>query len=227
MALGVAGILYGALQAFGQDDLKRLIAYTSVSHMGFVALGIFAGTEAALQGVVLQMLCHGISTGALFIIAGALQERLGTRDMAAMGGLWNTMPKMAGAGLIFGLASLGLPGTGNFAAEFLVLLGSFSVSPLAVSVSALGLVAAAAYSLRMVQRVFCGPKPEGPHHADLSPRELAVMAVMTGLIVLAGLYPQPVFSTAEQPLKRLTAPIAPAPPPGAASQVRTGEGSGR
>ena len=125
MVLGVAGILYGALLAFGQKDLKRLVAYTSVSHMGFVLLGVFAWNELALQGTVLQMLCHGISTGGLFMLAGSLQERLRTRDIEQMGGLWSSVPKMGGLAMVFAMASLGLPGLGNFVGEFLVLIGVF------------------------------------------------------------------------------------------------------
>src|SRR5690606_12311368 len=111
-----------AFLAFAQTDLKRLIAYTSVSHMGFVLLGIFAFNEIAMQGVVMQMLTHGISTGALFIMAGMLKERLHTRDINQMGGLWTAMPFMGGAAMVFTMASLGLPMLGNFIAEFLILI---------------------------------------------------------------------------------------------------------
>ena len=121
MTLGVIGILYGAMLAFAQDDMKRLVAYTSVSHLGFVLLGIYAGTTLALQGAVIQMLAHGLSTGALFILVGALQERLHTRDMRQIGGLWSSAPRIGAIGLFFAIASLGLPGLGNFVGEFLVL----------------------------------------------------------------------------------------------------------
>src|SRR6185437_5930263 len=122
MGLGVIGILYGAFLSFGQTDLKRLVAYTSVSHMGFVLLGIFAGNPLALQGAVVTMICHGISTGALFVLAGALQERIHSRQLQQMGGLWAAMPRLGGSALFFTLASLGLPGLGDFVGEFLVLL---------------------------------------------------------------------------------------------------------
>ena len=128
MLFGVIGIVYGAMLAFAQTDLKRLIAYTSVSHMGFVLLGIFAFREMAMQGVVMQMLTHGISTGALFVLAGMLKERLHTRDMNKMGGLWTSMPAMGGVAMLFTMASLGLPVLGNFIAEFLILMGTFSVN---------------------------------------------------------------------------------------------------
>ncbi|MCC6347850.1 MAG: NADH-quinone oxidoreductase subunit M, partial [Nitrospirales bacterium] len=136
LALAVGGILYGAVVAFAQTDLKRLVAYTSVSHMGFVLLGIFSWNTLALQGAVMGMLCHGVATGALFIIVGALQERIHTRDTARMGGLWETVPRMGAIALFFALASLGLPGLGNFVGEILVLLGAFRVSPGAAVVAA-------------------------------------------------------------------------------------------
>ena len=128
MAIAVIGILYGALLAFAQTDIKRLVAYTSVSHMGFVLLGIFAWNEVALQGAVIQMLCHGVGTGALFILCGALQERIDTRDTQRMGGLWDASPRMGAIWIFFALAALGLPGMGNFVGEFLVLLGTYRVS---------------------------------------------------------------------------------------------------
>ena len=137
MGLGVLGILYGAILAFAQTDLKRLVAYTSVSHMGFVLLGVFAWNPWALHGAVLEMLCHGLSTGGLFILAGALQERLHTRDLERMGGLWATVPRLGGVGMVLAMASLGLPGLGNFVAEFLVLLGAFQVSPTLTIIAAI------------------------------------------------------------------------------------------
>lgn len=191
--LSVAGIIYGAVLAFSQTDLKRLIAYTSISHMGFVLLGIFALNDIALQGAVMQMISHGVSTGALFIIAGALQERIGTRDMGLMGGLWAAAPKMGAAALFFALASLGLPGLGNFMGEFLVLNGAFRSSAITASVAASGLVFSAVYSLWMVQRVFLGPKGYGGKIADFKSRESALMAVMIAAILLLGFYPQPVL----------------------------------
>ena len=201
MVLGVVGILYGAVMAFSQTDLKRLVAYTSVSHMGFVLLGVFAWNTIALQGVMMQIICHGVGTGALFIIAGMLQERLHTRDMARMSGLRARLPRMAGVAVFFALASLGLPGLGNFVGEFLVLLGAFRVSmPVTASASA-GFIFAAVYSLRMIQKVFHGPalSPAGEEAArisDLSPRESFVMGIMIISLVWMGLFPQSVLDTA-------------------------------
>lgn len=203
MALGVVGILYGAVLAFAQTDLKRLVAYTSISHMGFVLLGIFARNETAMLGAIIQMLSHGISTGALFILAGALQERLHTRDMQHMGGLWAAIPRLGGVWLFFALAALGLPGMGNFIGEFLVLLGVIPVSiPMAV-LAGLGFVASTLYAVRMVQKTFFGAAPEAWKVPDLGPRELAVMAAMIALILWLGLFPRPFLDTARSGLPNL------------------------
>lgn len=203
MILAVASILYGAFQAFGQTDLKRLIAYTSVSHMGFVLLGVFAWNRIALQGAVMQIICHGISTGALFILVGALQERIHTRDLGRMGGLWSVMPRMGAAMMVFSLASLGLPGLGNFIGEFLVLMGAYRVSVMTALAASLGFITSCVYSLWIMQRTFHGPNTEGWKPPDLSIRETAVMAVMTVLIVWLGLFPQPVFTAVNPLLQRL------------------------
>jgi NADH-quinone oxidoreductase subunit M len=203
MALGVVSILYGALLALGQSDLKRLVAYTSVSHMGFVLLGVFAWNQLALQGVVMQMICHGISTGALFMLVGALQQRLGTRDLKQMGGLWDTMPRMGAVFLLFAMASLGLPGLGNFIAEFLILLGAYQVSILWAVLAALGLVAASVYALRMLQASFHGTAVRAWQASDLSLRETAAMTGMVVIIVGLGLFPQWVLNTARGPLQTL------------------------
>jgi NADH-quinone oxidoreductase subunit M len=203
MVLGVVGILYGAILAFAQNDLKRLVAYSSVSHMGFVLIGIFAWNALALQGVVVQMLAHGISTGALFILVGALQERLHTRDMRRMGGLWAVMPRLAAIALFFAIASLGLPGLGNFIGEFLILLGGFPGHRWIVVIATFGVVWAAAYALLLVQRAFQGQP--GPALApDLSVRHLAVMAVLMLAIIGLGIYPRPVIETAAPGIALLT-----------------------
>jgi NADH-quinone oxidoreductase subunit M len=209
MVLAVTGILYGAVLAFAQTDLKRLVAYTSISHLGFVLLGIFAWNEFALQGAVLQMICHGISTGALFMLAGALQARLHTRDMRRMGGLWSRVPRLGGVGLFFAMAALGLPGLGNFLAEFLVLLGSFQVSALLTVMAALGLVAATVYALRLIQWTFHGPTTEGRRIPDLTARDMAAMAVMIAALVWLGLYPQAVLKAAAPVLNDLQQVVEP------------------
>jgi NADH-quinone oxidoreductase subunit M len=203
MVLAVIGIIYGAVLAFGQIDLKRLVAYTSVSHMGFVLLGIFAGNLISLSGAVVQMVAHGVSTGALFIIVGMVQERVHTRDMERMGGFWSLMPRLSSVGLVFALASLGLPGFGNFVAEFMVLLGTFRVSGPITAVAAGGLVLAAIYSLWIVQRVFHGEARSRLMLPDLTLREAGVMASLIAVILWLGLYPRPVLNTVEPVLKTL------------------------
>ena len=188
-AFAVIGILYGALLSFAQTDLKRLVAYTSVSHMGFVLLGIFAMNTTSLQGAVMQMLAHGVSTGALFILVGLVQERMHTRDMERMGGLWSAVPRLSGMALVFGLAALGLPGFGNFVAEFLVLLGTYRMSPATAAIAAAGLVLSAVYALWMVQRAFQGNRRWSGSLPDLSLRETGIMALLVIAIFWLGLYP--------------------------------------
>lgn len=196
MTLAVIAILYGAVLAFSQTDLKRMVAYTSVSHMGFVMLAVFSWNRLALQGAVIQMICHGLSTGALFVMVGLLQERLHTREIDHMGGFWKPMPRLGGLAMLFAMASLGLPGLGNFVGEFLILIGAYPVSHGAAVAAALGLIAAAVYSLWMIQRIFHGPKaPQHPDLRDLSARETATLGAMAVLILWIGLYPNPVFTT--------------------------------
>jgi NADH-quinone oxidoreductase subunit M len=195
MTLGVIGILYGAILAFAQTDLKRLVAYTSVSHMGFVLLGIFAMNPLALQGALFTMVCHAISTGALFMIVGGLQERTHTREMSRLGGLWATIPYLSGAALFFALASLGLPGLGDFVGEFLVLLGSSKINLTLTVLATVGVLAATLYALRMVQGAFQGPNANHWQLPDLKPREALVLGVMMVALLWLGLYPQPVIDT--------------------------------
>lgn len=209
MALSVAAILYGAWLSLSQTDLKRLVAYSSISHMGFVMLGIFAWNTLALQGVVIQIVCHGISTGALFFLVGALQERTGSRDITQMGGLWAVAPKMGGAALLFALASLGLPGLGNFVGEILILLGSYPVNSTMTIMASLGLIAAAVYSLWMIQAAFYGISREKKKISDLLPRESIALAAMIAAIIWLGLYPRPVFKAAEPALRFLETIVSP------------------
>ncbi|MCB0586810.1 MAG: NADH-quinone oxidoreductase subunit M, partial [Phaeodactylibacter sp.] len=208
MALGAISIIYGAKLAFAQNNLKRLVAYTSVSHMGFVLLGAFAFNVIAYQGVVMQLLAHGISTSALFIITGYIQERLHTRDISQMGGLWKAMPGMGAVALLFAMASLGLPGLGNFVAEFLALLGAWQAAPLWAAVAALGLIFSSAYALWMVQRALHGPPPEKATLPRLNVREWLVMGSMVGLIFWLGLYPGPILNSADGPIRTILAPAS-------------------
>ena len=191
MLLGVVSILYGGYLAYSQSDFKRLVAYSSISHMGFVLLGAFAWNALAVQGAVVQMVAHGFSTAALFMIAGALQQRLRTREMERMGGLWMRAPRMGAFTLLFVAASLGMPGLGNFVGEFLVLLGAFRVdAPLAIA-AAVGVVVAAVYALSLMQRSFQGaPNPAVERMADFGAREMSMMILMMAALVWLGLYPQ-------------------------------------
>ncbi len=207
LALAVFSILYGAVQAFAQTDAKRLVAYSSVAHMGFVMLGIFAWTETALDGAVMQMVAHGISTGALFILVGALGARLGTREMGEMGGLAGRMPRLAALGLVFAIASLGLPGLANFMGEFLVLLGTYRAHPLAAGMAAVGLVFSVVYATAFVARIFqgrpSGAAAAGSGPADFGLRPVAAMGALVAASLWLGLVPQPVLDTLSPALRAL------------------------
>jgi NADH-quinone oxidoreductase subunit M len=195
--LGVVSILYGAFLAFGQTDMKRLVAYTSVSHMGFVLLGLCAGDQIAFQGAIMQMVSHGLGTGALFIIVGALQARLGTRDLRRMGGLWSVTPRLGGVATFFALASIGLPGLGNFVGEFLVVLGVFRTNPILAVIGAFGFVLSTAYALRMIREGFFGENTNKWTCPDLSIREMAIMTLMIIPLLWLGLRPQWFIDRAE------------------------------
>ncbi|MEE8057760.1 MAG: NADH-quinone oxidoreductase subunit M [Pseudomonadales bacterium] len=206
MLLAVIGILYGAKLAFAQQDLKRFIAYTSISHMGFVLLGIYGLNNIAMQGAVLQMVAHGISTAALFMIVGMIQERLHSRDLAVMGGLSSSIPRLAAFGLFFAVASLGLPGMANFVAEFLVLLGNFSAQPVFTIIAALGLVAAAIYSLAMLQRAFWGAQHQLSLKLglmDLNRREAGSLLVLAGALLYFGIQPQSLLNASKSSVDKV------------------------
>ena len=194
LALAVIGILYGAILAFAQTDLKRLVAYTSVSHLGFVLLGIFTWNKLTLQGAVITIICHGISTGSLFVLVGALQERLHTREIEGMSGLWQTLPRLSGSGLYFALASMGLPGLGDFVGEFLILLGVYQRSRILTVIAAIGILASTFYALKFVQYAFHGPNVHQWRLPDLSLREGIIVAPMVVVLLWLGLYPQPVLN---------------------------------
>ncbi|MFB3881531.1 MAG: NuoM family protein [Armatimonadota bacterium] len=201
-AVGVAGILYGAALSFAQFDLKRLVAYSSISHMGFVLLGCYGGNELARQGAVTQMLAHGVSTGALFVVAGIVQERCQTRELNKLGGLWETAPRLGGFTLLFALAALGLPGMGNFIGELLVLLGAFPTHPVLASAGALGFVLSAVYALRLLQRSVYGPNTHGWRMADLTAREMITLGGLAAAVLWLGLHPNPVLRAASRSLQR-------------------------
>lgn len=211
MGLGVVGILYAALLACAQTDIKRLVAYSSISHMGFILLGAFAGTELALQGVVMQMVAHGLSTGGLFLLAGALEERYQTREMGHMGGLWAVTPRLATMALFFACASLGLPGMANFIGEFLILFGSYATQPIMIILASLGMVMAAIYSLGMMQRTFFGRQQDTRSVQDLSNVAFGTVLLIAALQICLGLYPRVVLSTAQPVMSQLVQAAASSP----------------
>ncbi|MCE1252688.1 MAG: NADH-quinone oxidoreductase subunit M [Anaerolineae bacterium] len=212
--LAVIGIIYGAAVAFVQKDVKKLVAYSSVSHLGFVMLGIFALNPQGLSGAVLQMVNHGLSTGALFLMVGMLYERRHTREMAAFGGLWKVVPYLGTLSLFVVLSSMGLPGLNGFVGEFTILLGAFGSTVLATpwiaGVATLGVILAAVYLLVMFERVFLGPvtHPENEKLADISGRELLTLLPLLVVILWIGLYPKPFFDLINPTVQQLAALVA-------------------
>ena len=199
VVLAVVGIIYGALVAMVQPDIKKLVAYSSVSHLGFVMLGIWAATLQSVQGALMVMINHGLSTGALFFLIGMLYERRHTRDIAAFGGIARVVPVFSLIFTVVSLSSIGLPGLNGFIGEFLVLLGSFGRFPWATGIATTGVIFAAAYLLWALQRIIFNKldKPENESLTDLTPRELAVLAPLLAGIVWLGLYPAPVLRRME------------------------------
>jgi NADH-quinone oxidoreductase subunit M len=192
ITLAVIGIVYGAVVAIGQTDVMRLIAYTSISHFGFIILGIFVMTSQGQSGSTLYMVNHGISTAALFLIAGFLVSRRGTRAIAAYGGVQKVAPVLAGTFLVAGLATLSLPGLAPFVSEFLVLIGTFTVYPVFAVFAALALVLSAVYVLWAYQRMMTGPVTAGNEALpDLVPRELLVVTPLIAILLVLGVYPKP------------------------------------
>src|SRR5439155_26244074 len=193
MALAVIGIIYGALVAMVQPDLKKLVAYSSVSHLGFVVLGLFAFNVQGVEGAVYQMLNHGLSTGALFLLVGVVYERRHTRLISEYGGLWQQVPLYASIFLVVMLSSIGLPGLNGFVGEFLILLGAFKANIWAGWLAVAGVVLGAVYMLWMYQRVIFGPlkHAENKTLVDLSRREVVVFAPILALMLVMGLYPRP------------------------------------
>jgi NADH-quinone oxidoreductase subunit M len=191
VALAVFSIIYGALLAVGQDDIRRLIAYTSVSHFGFIVLGIFALTTQSASGSTLYMFNHGLSTAALFLVTGFLMSRRGSHRISDFGGVQKVAPLLAGLFLVAGLSSLSLPGLAPFVSEFLVIAGTFSYSIPAAAVATLGIVLAALYILLMYQRTMTGPlRPDNAMVTDLHAREVAALAPLVALIFGLGFFPQ-------------------------------------
>ena len=201
--LAVIGIVYGAVVALIQDDVKRLVAYSSVSHLGFVVLGIFAGTLQGMSGGVIQMVNHGLSTGALFLIVGMLYDRTHTRDLRKLGGLGRRVPVLAGFFLLVALSSLGLPGLNGFVGEFLILLGTFDASRALAVIGAAGVVLAAVYMLWAYQRSMHGELPaELEDTPDLAGRDYAVLIPVAAAIVGIGVFPKPLLERIEPAAER-------------------------
>ncbi len=209
LAISVVGILYGAIVALMQSDIKKLIAYSSVSHMGFVVLGTFALTTTATSASVVQMINHGLSTGALFLLIGFLYERRHTRQIAAFGGLAKRVPVMAGLWLVVSMSSLALPGLNGFVGEFPILLGTFQVNRTAAILASFGAVLAALYLLWAYQRMFHGPLEgaDNQNTTDLKPREIGVLAPLVVLIIAIGLYPKPLYDLVEPSVDRVLAEV--------------------
>ena len=215
ITLGTIGIFYGAWLAFMQTDMKRLLAYTSISHMGFVVLAIYAGTLLSLQGLMIQMLAHGLSSAALFIMAGQLYERLHTRDLTLMGGMWGQFRYYAPILMFFCAALLGIPGTGNFIGEFMILFGSFAQYPVFVVFATFSLVLAGLYSLILIHRALFGEnniaalaERETKSYGlparrlkDLGKRELSLLLMLAAGLVWLGLYPQPFLDTSSHAMQ--------------------------
>jgi len=201
--LAVMSIGYGGWLAFVQTDLKRLVAYISVAHLGFIVLGLAACNTLALQGALLQLFNHGITTAALFVMVALVERRTASRQLSELGGLWSRTPQLGALMLFFCLAALGLPGLNIFTGEILILLGAFQVFPWWGVAGMLGVLLAACYTLRMVQGVLWGA-PRGPEKmADLNRGEVLLLAPMAVLVLWFGLYPRPFLTLLSAPVEQL------------------------
>ncbi|PJE17225.1 NADH-quinone oxidoreductase subunit M [Mycobacterium sp.] len=203
IALAVIGIIYGALVAIGQSDIMRVIAYSSISHFGFIVLGVFAMTSQGQSGATLYMVNHGLATAALFLLAGFLVSRRGSRLIADYGGVQQVAPVLAGTFLVAGMASLALPGLAPFVSELLVLVGTFSRYPLFAVLAATGLVLSAVYILWLYQRIMTGPRKEAM--CDLVPRELTVVMPLLAMLIVLGVYPKPALDVINPAIEHIVA----------------------
>lgn len=201
--LALIGLFYAAWIAYLQTDIKRIIAYSSISHLGFVILGLAAWNQTAWEGSLLLMINHGITTGALFIAIAYVQRRTGTRELSRLGGLWQSQPNLSAFFLLFAMASLGLPGLANFAGEILILFGTFSSHPLWATIAVGGILFSATYILRMVQGTIWGPSCEPFDRRDLELSEWLVLIPLAVLVVVLGCFPQPLLDTLREPVTTL------------------------
>lgn len=228
--LSVVGIIYGALSALAQSDMKRLVAYSSLSHLGFVTLGLFALNLEGTTGGILQMINHGLSTGAIFLFVGMIEQRYGTRDMSHFGGLATRLPVLAVCMIFVCMASVGLPMLNGFVGEYLSLSGMFARHPAYAIVGATGVVLGAWYLLTLIQRIFFGPvrepRPEGASAPDLRPRELAIAIPLMALCLAIGLYPKPLTDLIQPDVHRVVRLYDFSPVTPQVASTETGEGSG-
>ncbi|MDD5759854.1 MAG: NADH-quinone oxidoreductase subunit M [Desulfobulbaceae bacterium] len=213
LILGLVGIVYASLVALGQKDMKRLVAYSSIGHMGLIVLALAVWDSLTLSGAVLQMVNHGLTTAALFMMVGMLDERFHTRTLADFGGLWKSMPRFSAFFLLFAMASLGLPGLNNFVSEFLILVGVFRAHPLVGSLAFCSIVFTLIYVLKLVQDTLAGPIKH-QHCRDISPRELAILLTLSLLVIGIGLCPQPILTLLQDPVQRLIDQTGAMPLPG-------------
>jgi NADH-quinone oxidoreductase subunit M len=203
--LSVVAIIYTSLVALVQQDMKKLIAYSSVAHMGFVTMGIFAANTQAVAGSIFQMVSHGIVSAALFLCVGVVYDRMHTREISAYGGLVNRMPLYASVFMVFTLANVGLPGTSGFVGEFLTLLGTFKVNPWVAGLATTGVILSAAYALWLFRKVIFGKleKPELAGIRDLDFREITCLAPLVVLTIFFGLYPKPLLDMSGASVEQL------------------------
>jgi NADH-quinone oxidoreductase subunit M len=203
--MSVVAIIYTSLVALAQEDMKKLIAYSSVAHMGFVTMGIFTLTHQGVEGGIFQMLSHGVVSGALFLCVGVVYDRLHTREIAAYGGLVNRMPLYAACFLVFTLANVGLPGTSGFVGEFLTMLGAFLHNSWIAIFAATGVILSAAYALYLYRRIIFGAlvKPSLQAMQDLTAREIALLAPLVVATIVLGVYPKPVLDVTTPAVAKL------------------------
>jgi NADH-quinone oxidoreductase subunit M len=203
LGLGLIGLFFAAWIALAQSDLKRLVAYSSISHMGLIVIGIAVWNTVTLSGALLLMVNHGLTTSALFILVGMLSERAGSREFSHFGGLWKNMPVFGGFFLLFGMASVGLPGLNNFVSEILILLGTFKERPVLGGIAFAAIVFVLVYGLRMIQDTIFGDAPQDTALPDLTSREVAILVPLAAAVVVLGLYPGPVLDLVQDPVQRL------------------------